>query len=145
MSVSATEVKKLRDKTGAGMMDCKKALVETNGEIEKAIEYLRKNGIASAQKRAGRQATEGAIMTYLHPGNRIGVMVEVNCETDFVAKTDNFIALVKNIAMQIAATNPIAITRKAVPQDLVDKEMDIFKEQALKDKKPPGCNFSIPK
>ena len=137
MSVSATEVKKLRDKTGAGMMDCKKALIETNGEIEKAIEYLRKNGIAAAQKRAGRQATEGAVMTYLHPGNRIGVMVEVNCETDFVAKTDDFIALVKNIAMQIAATNPIAITRKAVPQDLVDKEMDIFKEQALKDKKPP--------
>lgn len=137
MSVSATEVKKLRDKTGAGMMDCKKALVETNGEIEKAIEYLRKNGIASAQKRSGRQTTEGAVMTYLHPGNRIGVMVEVNCETDFVAKTDDFIALAKDIAMQIAATNPIGITREEVPQNLVDNEMHIFKEQALKDKKPP--------
>jgi elongation factor Ts len=137
MSVSATEVKKLRDKTGAGMMDCKMALVEAKGDIEKAIEYLRKKGIASAQKRAGRDASEGAVMTYLHPGNRIGVIVEINCETDFVAKTDDFLTLAKDVAMQIAAANPIAIKREEVTEELVKKELDIYREQASKVKKPP--------
>ena len=137
MSVSAAEVKKLRDKTGAGMMDCKKALMETKGDIEKAVENLRKKGIASAQKREGRMAKEGAIMTYLHPGNRIGVMIELNCETDFVAKTDDFIALTRDFAMQIAATNPIAITREEIPKKLIDSEAEIYREQIAKEKKPP--------
>ena len=178
MSVSAAEVKKLRDKTGAGMMDCKKALMETKGDIEKAVENLRKKGIASAQKREGRMAKEGAIMTYLHPGNRIGVMIELNCETDFVAKTDDFIALwvitkvgskiykfpnsdinekiteyrkiiypelksdevialTRDFAMQIAATNPIAITREEIPKKLIDSETEIYREQIAKEKKPP--------
>jgi elongation factor Ts len=137
MSVNAVEVKKLRDKTGAGMMDCKKALVETNGDIEKAIEYLRKKGIASAQKREGRAVKEGAVMTYLHPGNRIGVMVEINCETDFVAKTDEFIKFTRDIAMQVAATNPIAVTREEISKEIIDKEQNIYREQVAKDKKPP--------
>lgn len=136
MSVSATEVKKLRDKTGAGFMDCKKALLEGNGDMEKAIEFLRKKGIASAKKREGKITNEGIIMTYLHPGNRIGVMVEINCETDFVAKTDDFIQFAKNIAMQVAAVNPMAVTREEVPQELIDKEKEIFRNQALEEKKP---------
>ncbi|MFO7891285.1 MAG: translation elongation factor Ts [bacterium] len=136
MSVSATEVKKLRDKTGAGFMDCKKALLESNGDIEKAVDFLRKKGIASAKKREGKTTNEGIIMTYLHPGNRIGVMVEINCETDFVAKTDDFKQFAKNIAMQIAAVNPMAVTREDVPQELVDKEKEIFRNQALEEKKP---------
>lgn len=136
MSVSAGEVKKLRDKTGAGFMDCKKALLESNGDMEKAIDYLRKKGIASAKKREGKTTNEGIIMTYLHPGNRIGVMVEVNCETDFVAKTDDFIQFAKNIAMQVAALNPIAVTRDEIPHQIIDKEKEIFRTQALEEKKP---------
>jgi len=136
MTISAVEVKKLRDMTGAGMMDCKSALVETNGDIEKAVEYLRKKGIASAQRREGREAREGVIMAYVHPGNRLGVLVEVNCETDFVAKTEDFQALAKDIAMQIAATNPLAVRREEVPQEIIDKEMDIYRSQVEDQKKP---------
>ncbi len=136
MSVTAAEVKNLRDKTGAGMMDCKAALIETNGDIEKAIEHLRKKGISSAQKREGREVKEGVIMSYIHPGSRLGVLVEVNCETDFVAKTEDFHALAKDIAMQIAATNPLSVTRDDVPQEDVDKELDIFRTQARESGKP---------
>jgi elongation factor Ts len=136
MSISAGEVKKLRDMTGAGMMDCKQALNETNGDTEKAIEYLRKKGIASAAKRSGREVNEGVIMSYIHPGSRLGVLVEVNCETDFVAKTDDFLVLAKDIAMQIAATNPMAVNREDIPKETVDKEMDIFKTQAKNEGKP---------
>lgn len=136
MSVSATEVKKLRDKTGAGFMDCKKALLESNGDIEKAVEFLRKKGIASAKKREGKTTNEGIIMTYLHPGNRIGVMVEINCETDFVAKTDDFKQFAKNIAMQVAAVNPMTVTREEVSQQIIDKEKEIFRNQAIEEKKP---------
>jgi len=136
MPISAAEVKKLRDMTGAGMMDCKNALKETNGDVDKAIEFLRKKGIASAAKRSGREVNEGVIISYIHPGSRLGVLVEVNCETDFVAKTDDFQALAKDIAMQIAASNPIAVNREDISQELVDKEMDIFRTQAKNEGKP---------
>ena len=136
MTVSAAEVKKLRDQTGAGMMDCKRALSECDGNLEKAVEYLRKKGIASAKKREGREVKEGVIMSYIHPGSRLGVLVEVNCETDFVAKTDDFKTLAKDIAMQIAATNPLAVDREDVPQEIVDGELDIFRTQAQDGKKP---------
>jgi len=136
MSVSAAEVKQLREKTGAGFMDCKAALIESNGDMEKAIDYLRKKGIATAKKREGRKTNEGIIMTYLHPGNRIGVMVEINCETDFVAKTDDFKQLAKNIAMQVAAVNPIAIKREDISQEVIDKEEEIYRNQILEEKKP---------
>lgn len=136
MSISAADVKKLRDKTGAGMMDCKKALTETNGDIEKAVEYLRKKGIASAAKRSGREANEGIIISYIHPGSRLGVLLEINCETDFVAKTDDFKELAKDIAMQIAAANPTAVNREDVSTDALDKEMDIFRGQAQNEGKP---------
>jgi len=135
MEISAAEVKKLRDMTGVGMMDCKTALKDTNGDVEKAIEFLRKKGMASAKKREGREVKEGVIMTYIHPGNRIGVMVEVNCETDFVAKTDDFLALAKDIAMHVAATNPVSVNRDEVPQDVIDKEKEIYRTQALESKK----------
>ena len=136
MTVSAGDVKKLRDMTGAGMMDCKSALIETEGDIEKAVEYLRKKGIASAQRREGREVKEGAIITYVHPGSRLGVMVEINCETDFVAKTDDFQLFSKNIAMQIAATNPIAIQREDLSKDIVEKELDIYRTQMKEEGKP---------
>lgn len=136
MTVSAGDVKKLRDMTGAGMMDCKSALMETDGDIEKAVEYLRKKGIASAQRREGREVKEGAIITYVHPGNRLGVMVEINCETDFVAKTDDFQLFSKNIAMQIAATNPMAIQREDLSKDIVEKELDIYRTQMKEEGKP---------
>jgi len=136
MSVSAADVKKLRDKTGAGMMKCKEALVESNGDIEKAIEYLRKKGIASAQKRDGRDTSEGVIVTYIHPGNRIGVMIELNCETDFVAKTDAFQNLARELAMQVAATMPTAVNREEVPTDTLEKELEIYRGQAREQGKP---------
>jgi elongation factor Ts len=136
MSISAAEVKKLRDKTGAGMMDCKKALLETGGDMEKAVEYLRKKGIASAKKRDGREIREGVIMAYVHPGSRLGVLVEVNCETDFVAKTDDFQNLAKDIAMQIAATNPLAVNRDDIDQDIIAKEKEIYRTQVQSQKKP---------
>ena len=136
MSVSAAEVKKLRDKTGAGMMDCKAALIETKGDLEKAVDFLRKKGIASAKKREGREANEGVVMPYIHPGSRLGVLVEVNCETDFVAKTEDFQNLAKDIAMQIAATNPIAVQREDIPESVIEKERDIYRSQAQDGKKP---------
>lgn len=136
MAITAAMVKELREKTGAGMMDCKKALTETNGDMEKAIEYLREKGIASAAKKAGRIAAEGIVESYIHAGGRIGVLVEVNCETDFVAKTDEFKAFVKDIAMQIAAMNPKYVRREEVPAEEVEKERAILKQQALAEGKP---------
>ncbi|RKY76388.1 translation elongation factor Ts, partial [candidate division KSB1 bacterium] len=136
MTITAEQVKQLREKTGVGMMDCKNALKETDGDIEKAVEYLRKKGIASAQKREGRQTNEGAIISYIHPGNRLGVLVEINCETDFVAKTDDFVNICRNIAMHIAASNPVAVSREDVSQEKIEKEREIFKTQALESGKP---------
>ncbi len=136
MKITSQMVKELRDKTNAGMMDCKKALGETDGDMEKAIDLLRQKGLAVARKRADRATSEGVIQTYIHAGGKLGVMVEVNCETDFVAKTDGFIDFAKDIAMHIAAANPISITREEVPGDVVDREREIFKSQALESGKP---------
>jgi elongation factor Ts len=135
-AISAAMVKELRDKTGAGIMDCKAALTESDGNIEASIDFLRKKGIATAKKRAGRAASEGTIQSYIHMGGKIGVMVEVNCETDFVAKNDDFRDLAKNIAMHIAATNPVGITPEDVPEDIIEKEKDIYRAQALETGKP---------
>ncbi|HDM77762.1 MAG TPA: translation elongation factor Ts [Deltaproteobacteria bacterium] len=129
-------VKELRDKTNAGMMDCKKALQETGGDIKKAIDYLRQKGLAVAQKRAGRTTSEGMVQSYIHAGGRIGVLVEVNCETDFTAKSEAFQEFVKNLAMHIAATNPLGITREDVPEEVVEREREIYKKQALDSGKP---------
>jgi elongation factor Ts len=134
--ISATMVKELREKTGAGMMDCKKALAENGGNFDQAEEYLRKKGLAAAAKKATRAASEGLVQSYIHMGGKIGVLVEVNCETDFVARTDGFQALVKDIAMQIAATAPLCVKREEVPQAIVDKEMEIGRAQAREQKKP---------
>ncbi len=134
--ISAAMVKQLRDKTGAGMMDCKKALQEADGDFDKAIEILRKKGIAKAAKRADREAKEGVVTAYIHPGNKLGVLVEVNCETDFVANTDDFQAFAKNIAMHIAASNPLAIRREDLDQEALNKEKEIYREQALASGKP---------
>jgi elongation factor Ts len=136
MAITAAMVKELREKTGAGMMDCKKALTETNGDMEKAIEYLREKGIAKAEKKADRIAAEGIVESYIHGNGRIGVLVEVNCETDFVAKTDEFKAFVKDIAMQIAAMSPKYVRREEVPSAEVEKERQILREQALQEGKP---------
>ena len=136
MSVDASVVKELREKTGAGMMDCKKALIETSGNIDKAIDFLRKSGIAKAEKKGDRTAKEGLVFSYIHHGGRLGVLVELNCETDFVAKTDGFSDLAHNIAMQIAATSPLAVTREDIDQTLLDKEKEIFTDQAKESGKP---------
>ncbi len=135
-TVSAAMVKQLREKTGAGMMDCKEALAACGADMEKAIDFLRKKGLATAQKRAGRAMSEGIVESYIHLGGKIGVLVEVNCETDFVAKTDDFKAFVKNIAMHIAATNPLGIKPEDVPQDVINREKEIYKAQALETGKP---------
>lgn len=135
-AISAAMVKELREKTGAGIMDCKAALTESDGNIEAAVDFLRKKGIATAKKRAGRAASEGTIQSYIHMGGKIGVMVEVNCETDFVAKNDDFRDLAKNIAMHIAATNPVGIIPEDVPEDIIEKEKDIYRAQALETGKP---------
>ncbi len=134
--ITAKMVQELREKTGAGMMDCKKALIEAAGDNGKAEEILRKKGLAAAAKKAGRVASEGAVASYIHMGGKIGVLVEVNCETDFVARTDGFQTLVKDVAMQIAATAPSYVRRDEVPQAIVDKEMEIGRAQALEQKKP---------
>lgn len=134
--ISAAMVKELREKTGVGMMDCKNALAETNGDIEKATEILRKKGIAKAEKRADREANEGVVESYIHPGSKLGVIVEINCETDFVANTDDFKAFTRNVAMHIAASNPVAVIREEVDAALVEKELDIFKAQAKDQGKP---------
>lgn len=136
MAVTAAQVKELREKTGAGMLDCKKALEEANGDITKASEILREKGLAAAANKAGRIATEGAVGSYIHAGGRIGVLVEVNCETDFVAKTDAFQALVKDIAMQISATSPRYVRREEVPSEDIEKEREILRAQALNEGKP---------
>ena len=136
MSIDAKIVKELRDKTGAGMMDCKRALVDTNGDLVKAVEALRKAGVTKAEKRGLRSAQDGLVYSYIHHGGRLGVLVEVNCETDFVAKTDGFKELVHNLAIQIAATNPVSVSREQVPEELVKSEQDIYSEQAKNSKKP---------
>jgi elongation factor Ts len=134
--VNANMVKELREKTGAGMMDCKKALAEAGGDLVKAEEVLRKKGLSAAAKKSSRAATEGAVASYIHMGGKIGVLVEVNCETDFVARTDGFQALVKDIAMQIAAASPSYVRREEVPAEVVAKEVEIAKAQMRDQKKP---------
>ena len=136
MNITSQMVKELRDKTNAGMMDCKKALTDTSGDMEKAVDLLRQKGLAVAAKRAGRETKEGVVETYIHAGGKLGVMVEVGCETDFVAKTDDFKAFAKNIAMHIAAANPVAITREEVPADVLQRETDIYVNQAQESGKP---------
>lgn len=135
-NITAALVKELREKTGAGMMDCKKALQETDGDMAKAVDFLRKKGIAKAEKKASRDANDGLVEAYIHPGGKLGVLVEINCETDFVAKTDDFQEFARNIAMQIAATNPLAVKREDIPQELADKELAIYKDQAKESGKP---------
>ena len=136
MKITSQMVKALRDKTNAGMMDCKKALTETEGDMEKAVDLLRQKGIAVAAKRAGRATSEGIIQTYIHAGGKLGVMVEVGCETDFVAKTDSFIDFARDIAMHIAAADPVAINREAVSEALVAREKEIYVKQAQDSGKP---------
>lgn len=135
-AISATMVKELREKTGAGMMDCKQALSECNGDIDNSIDFLRKKGLATAQKRAGRAATEGVIQSYIHMGGKIGVLVEINSETDFVAKTDNFKEFAKNIAMHIAAANPLGIVREDVSAEVINREKKVYREQVVEMGKP---------
>ena len=134
--ISADLIKELRQKTGAGMLDCKKALEETNGDISKAIDFLRKTGIAQAEKRSGRETTDGVIASYVHPGSKLGVMLEVNCETDFVAGTEDFTRFVKDVAMHIAATSPMVVRREDMPQSTIDHEKEIYLEQARQSGKP---------
>jgi len=136
MAISADKVKTLRERTGVGIMDCKSALTETNGDIDKAVELLRKKGVASAEKRAGRETSQGLVETYIHPGSQLGVLIEVNCETDFVAKTDDFKNFVRDIAMQIAATGPRAVSREDFLPEDIDKELEIYKTQAENEGKP---------
>ena len=134
--ITAQSVRMLREKTGLGMMDCKKALQETGGDSEKAIEYLRKQGLSAVEKRAGRDASEGLIQAYIHQGSRLGVLLEVNCETDFVARTGDFQEFAKDVAMHIAASQPLAVDREGVPADAVERERAIFLEQAKNEGKP---------
>lgn len=136
MAVTAEQVKELREKTGAGIMDCKKALAEADGDVDKAIEILRKKGMASAQKKVGRETKEGLIEAYIHPGSRLGVLVEINCETDFVARTDDFKQLARNIAMQIAAANPLVVRREELSPEIVERELEIYRTQARNEGKP---------
>lgn len=134
--ITASMVKELRDQTGSGMMDCKKALAETGGDLEKALDFLRKKGLAKAQKRAGRATSEGIIYSYIHAGAKLGVLVEVNCESDFVAKTDDFQEFAKNVAMHIAASNPGGISPEDIPESVVQREREIYRAQALEQGKP---------
>jgi len=136
MEISMEFIKDLRQRTGAGVVDCKVALQEAKGDVDKAIEYLRRKGLATAAKKAGRIATEGLVSSYIHAGGKIGVLVEVNCETDFVAKTEDFQNFVKNVAMQIAAANPQYVRREEIPENVLDKEREIYRAQALESKKP---------
>jgi len=141
--ISASAVKVLREKTGAGMMDCKKALVESNGNEEKAIAYLREKGLAKAAKKAGRATSQGVIGSYIHNNGKIGVMVELKCETDFVAKNEKFLGFAKDLAMQIAATSPLCVSPDQVPADLLAKEREIFKNQAMEEGKPEAIAEKI--
>jgi elongation factor Ts len=136
MHIDAKVVKALREKTGAGMMDCKKALLETEGNEEKAIDILRERGLAAAAKRSGRAANQGIVDSYIHMGGKIGVLVEVNCETDFVARNDEFREFVRNLCLQVAATNPTYLKKEEVPESILDKERQIIKAQALNEGKP---------
>lgn len=136
MDINAKDIKELREMTGAGVMDCKKALMESDGNLEKAIAYLRKLGLSKAAKKADRSANEGLIYSYIHPGSKLGVLVEVNCETDFVARTDDFQNLAKDVAMQIAASNPLVIERGQIDPSMLEKEMEIYRTQALNEGKP---------
>tara|TARA_Y100001970_G_C14203061_1_gene842313 strand:+ start:1579 stop:2205 length:627 start_codon:yes stop_codon:yes gene_type:complete len=135
-TISADKVKELRDISGAGMMDCKKALSESDGDIQKAMDFLRKSGIAKAQKKAGREVKDGLVSTYIHPGSKLGVMLEINCETDFVAKTEGFQDLSRDIAMHIAAASPISVSKEDIPSEVLDKEKEIYLEQAKSSGKP---------
>jgi elongation factor Ts len=136
MKITSELVKELRDRTGVGMMDCKKALVETGGDVEKAIQLLREKGLSAAAKRAGRETKEGCIFSYIHQGAKLGVLVEVDCETDFVARTVEFQELGKNLAMQVAASSPLAVRREELPEDIVEREREIYRKQALSSGKP---------
>jgi elongation factor Ts len=136
MEVSTNAVKELREKTGAGMMDCKKALAETAGDVQKAIDYLRQKGLAAAATKAGRVAADGAVAAYIHPGGKLGALVEINCETDFVARTAEFQTLLKDMAMQVAAANPRYIRREEIPAAELDREKSIHRQQALESGKP---------
>lgn len=136
MEITAGQVKELREKTGVGIMDCKMALKECDGDTEKAVDYLRKKGIATAKKRGGRTVSEGQVASYIHLGGKIGVMVEINCETDFSGKTDDFTSFARNIAMHIAATNPVAVDRERIPEDLLAREREIYASQAKDSGKP---------
>lgn len=135
-AISAQLVKELREKTGAGMMDCKKALVESGGDLTKAVDFLRKKGLDTAKKRAGRATSEGTVQSYIHMGAKLGVMVEVSCETDFVAKNDDFIEFARNIAMHIAASNPLAIQSGDLSAEVIEKEKEIYQAQAKEQGKP---------
>ena len=136
MAVSTSKIKELREKTGVGIMDCKTALKECDGDINKAIDYLRKKGIATAKKRGSRTTSQGQVMSYIHAGGKIGVLVEVNCETDFTGKNEDFAIFVKDLAIQIAATSPVAIDRESIPQDILEKEREIYATQAKESGKP---------
>ena len=137
MAADAKTVMELRERTGAGVMDCKAALQASNGNLDEAVEFLRKKGLADAKKRAGREAKDGVVHAYIHPGSRLGVLIEVNCETDFVAKTDAFQELVKDLAMQVAAANPAYVAREDVPGEVLEKEREIYRSQMADQKKPP--------
>jgi len=137
MAADAKTVMELRERTGAGVMDCKAALQASNGSLDEAVEFLRKKGLADAKKRAGREAKDGVVHAYIHPGSRLGVLIEVNCETDFVAKTDAFQELVKDLAMQVAAANPAYVAREDVPGEVLEKEREIYRSQMADQKKPP--------
>ncbi|MGB1892297.1 MAG: translation elongation factor Ts [Candidatus Latescibacterota bacterium] len=141
--ISAKAVMQLRKQTGLGMMDCKKALQESDGDVDKAVEYLRKQGMAAVEKRAGRDATDGLIISYIHPGSRLGVLVEVNCETDFVARTDDFQQFGRDVAMHIAAAQPLAVDRDGIAADVIDREKSIFLEQAKNEGKPENIAEKI--
>lgn len=136
MELNATVVKELREKTGAGFMDCKKALAETDGNLEKAVDYLRQKGLAAAAKKADRVAADGAVGAYVHPGGKIGVLVEINCQTDFVARTAEFQTLLKDVAMQIAAASPRYVKREEVPGEEIEREREIYHRQAMESGKP---------
>ena len=136
MAVTAAMVKDLREKTGAGVMDCKEALNKVGGDVEKAIDYLRKKGLSAISKKTGRSATEGVVGSYIHAGGKIGVLIEVNCETDFVAKTPDFVQLVKDLAMQVAAVNPVYVKREDVPAEVIEREKEIYASQARNTGKP---------
>jgi len=136
LNITSAMVKDLRDKTGAGMMDCKEALSASDGDFDKAIDFLRKKGLSAATKRSSKAAKDGTITTYIHMGGKIGVMVELNCETDFVAKTENFQNLAKDIAMQVAATNPTYVNSTEIPPEILEREKEIYRSQLLAEKKP---------